>query len=546
MDTMDTEEGSPAISPGEEPTTTVAVIAPDFVSVEKNLTSLGFFTPSSNKIKDAKSKVIQFKWNLDGKWSRASVTIVPAALYGLPITADQDKWLAFQKLITDRRDAGQPLQNPIGFTSAELIRVLGKRVRTGKNYQDIGAWLDVMTATTIKSEGAVYLAGKKAYATDRFHVFDRSVSFGRELDDGTLADKNYVWLSDWQLENLNNNHVLPIDFETYKQLKNNIAKALVPLLQIWLYATASERVFEKRYSELCQHLNIREYQYLSYIRQTLSPALDELVAHKYLAGWAIEKASDDRSYKVVLRHGEKFYRDRRRRLGKNDPQGALSELAGLGERASLPPDEPVYHAERALVSRFYTERYGQPQEPSPKEIAQAGVLLAKGEAWATFLVTFAGQQGRQSGSFPNDFGGVPKCAARARVEFQARRKRDQTQSLAQARAAQAQAHAHAYQAYLLAFLQDEFAARLPDAFAAFTADETRLHTFHQRRAAKSPMSARVADAFYTGAERVRRLTEFRKEHPRCGVLDFWEWDRCCNPQKLETGQLESESQQPGV
>ena len=508
---------------------TVAVIAPDFVSVEKNLTSLGFFTPSSKKIKDAKSKVIQFKWNLDGKWSRASVTIVPAALYGLPITADQDKWLAFQKLITDRREEGKPLQNPIGFTSAELIRVLGKRVRTGKNYQDVSEWLDVMTATTIKSEGAVYLAGKKAYATDRFHVFDRSVSFGRELEDGTIADRNYVWLSDWQLENLNNNHVLPIDFETYKQLKNNISKALVPLLQIWLYATASERVFEKRYAELCQHLNIREYQYLSYIKQTLAPALDELVTHKYLAGWAIEKASDDRSYKVVLRHGEKFYRDRRRRLGKSDIEGARHLVAGQGEISFPALDEPNRHAERDLVCRFYMERYGQAQEPSVKEITQATSLLAKGAAWAVFLVEFSGRQGRQTGSFPNDFGGVLKCAARARTEYNSRNKRELTHSLDQARKAHEQAHTEAYLRYLFAFLTQEFAASLPEAFAVFTASETRTYTFHQHRSAKSPMSAQIIEDFYTDAERVRRLLDFRKERPQCGVLDFWQWDRQLNP-----------------
>ena len=52
--------------------------------------------------------------------------------------------------------------------------------------------------------------------------------------------KNYVWLSDWQLENVNNHHQLPVDFETYKKLKNDIAKTLVPLLQIWLYATRTK------------------------------------------------------------------------------------------------------------------------------------------------------------------------------------------------------------------------------------------------------------------------------------------------------------------
>ena len=49
------------------------------------------------------------------------------------------------------------------------------------------------------------------------------------MPDGTIADANYVWLSEWQLENINQNFLLPIDLFTYRQLKNHIAKALVPL-----------------------------------------------------------------------------------------------------------------------------------------------------------------------------------------------------------------------------------------------------------------------------------------------------------------------------
>ena len=52
-----------------------------------------------------------------------------------------------------------------------------------------------------------------------------------------LADANYIWLSEWQLENINQNFLLPIDLETYRKLKNHIAKALAPLIQIWLYAS---------------------------------------------------------------------------------------------------------------------------------------------------------------------------------------------------------------------------------------------------------------------------------------------------------------------
>ncbi len=288
----------------------------DFIKVEKNLTSLGFFTPTSNKVRKAKAKKVSFTRVTDGRRERVSVTIAPTVLDEAPIlpsTAHQDKYLAFQKIILDRRVDGEQITNPVAFTSAELVRELG-REKDGRLYKEISEWLDIMTATTIFSEGAVYFAGRKTYGRDRFHVFDRSVSFGHEMPDGSVADKNYVWLSEWQLENLNNNHLLPIDFESYKRLKNHIAKSLVPILQIWLYASKDEGAFEKRYDELCQYLNIKQYQHLSKIKEKLSPGLDELVACGYLASWKVDTTSDDKGYKVTLRHGKKFYRDSLKRL----------------------------------------------------------------------------------------------------------------------------------------------------------------------------------------------------------------------------------------
>lgn len=293
-----------------------AIEPADFIKVEKNLTSLGFFTPTSNKVRKAKAKKVSFTRVSDGRREKVSVTIAPTVLDETPIlpsTAHQDKYLAFQKIILDRRTEGEAIKNPVAFTSAELVRELG-REKDGRLYKEIAEWLDIMTATTIFSEGAVYFAGRKSFGRDRFHVFDRSVSFGHEMPDGTVADKNYVWLSEWQLENINNNHLLPVDFESYKRLKNHIAKSLVPILQIWLYASKDEGAFEKRYDELCQYLNIKQYQHLSKIKEKLSPGLDELVACGYLASWKLDTTSGDKSYKVILRHGKKFFRDSLKRL----------------------------------------------------------------------------------------------------------------------------------------------------------------------------------------------------------------------------------------
>jgi hypothetical protein len=149
---------------------------------------------------------------------------------------------------------------------------------------------------------------------DRFRVFDRALSFGKELDDGTIADANYVWLSAWQLENINSKFVMPIDLETYRELKNHIAKALVPLLQIWLYASHKAEAFEKRYSEVCEILTLQTYPAPSQILRQFKPSLDELAHHGYIEKWRIEKTSDKKAFKIVFFHGPKFYRDRRRRV----------------------------------------------------------------------------------------------------------------------------------------------------------------------------------------------------------------------------------------
>lgn len=326
----------------------------EFVKVEKNLNSLGFFTPSSKTIRDAKAKTISFTRTIEGKKVEAKVTIAPTAIYGLPVTADQDKYLALQKIITDIRQEKGVVKNPIGFSSSDILRLLGQ-ADAGKNYSDVHEWMKRMTATTIISEGAVYLAGRKKWAQDSFHVFDRAVTVGQELPDGSVADQNYVWLSEWQLENINSNHLLPIDFEAYKKLRSHIAKALVPMLQIWLFASVEKGSFEKRYDELCQYLNITEYKHLSKIVEKLGPALDELKSYGYISKWKIEQTSDRKAFKVVFFHGEKYHRDRRQRLGQG-------ENGGIGGDKKL-PDNPLSKDQQswvtALVEKGVLEKAAQ-------------------------------------------------------------------------------------------------------------------------------------------------------------------------------------------
>ncbi|MGH9761201.1 MAG: replication initiator protein A, partial [Blastocatellia bacterium] len=318
-----------SIELGHENTGRLLKGAARFVAVEKNLASLGFFSASSTRVNGDRKKEVMFTKLVNGRRAISKVTIVPAALYGLPITADQDKYLALQRIVTDIKSRRGTISNPVGFSTSELLKLLGQK-DAGKNYREISDWLDLMSNTGIISEGAVYIAGKKSWERDRFHVFDRAVSPGREIEPGQVADKNYVWFSEWQLQNLNNSHLLPIDYEAYRLLKNPVAKALVLHLQVWMYASSQRGVFEKSYDDLCQLLSLRRYRCLSEIERKWKPSLDELKSYGFIREWEIKPAADGKDFKVAFYDGERSNEGPESNLG-GEPVGIHSRERAEGD-----------------------------------------------------------------------------------------------------------------------------------------------------------------------------------------------------------------------
>lgn len=275
------------------------------VRVEKNVNTFGFFTPSSKRLRtSSKTVALQVRTD-DGQRVQAKATIYPAAELGLPTTADQDKYFALQKIIEQIRKQEGLVVNPVRFSSAAMIETLGM-TDGGRNYREIWEWLRRMTLTGVESEGVVYFAGRKKYARDVFHVFQRSVAMGEVLEDGAVAEENYVWLSEWQLENVNNRHTLPIDYDVYRTLQLHIAKALVPLLQIWFYASRREQCAERKYSDLCSLLGLQCFKALSRIKQQFGPSLDDLKEKGFLSTWDLTKTTDESDYKLCLWAGSAF------------------------------------------------------------------------------------------------------------------------------------------------------------------------------------------------------------------------------------------------
>ncbi len=274
----------------------------DLVRVEKSLHSLGFFASTANR--EISRTITQIFRRPDGQRIQAKAVIEGIPSLGLPTTADRDKYMALMKLALDQREIQGQLSNPIRFTGAEMIKLLRLR-KGGFHYDEINDWCKRMVATTIMSEASIYLADRKQYASDTFHVFDRVVLVGEELHDGTRSDFYHVHLSHWQLTNLNQGYLLPLDFNAYLQLSRDIAKALFGHLSVWFYASRGQAV-EKNYRDLCQLLHIRAYPHLSKARAVLEPSLQELTKIGYLAGWEFVHNSEGSDYKLTLSPGARL------------------------------------------------------------------------------------------------------------------------------------------------------------------------------------------------------------------------------------------------
>lgn len=275
----------------------------DLVRVEKSLHSLGFFASTANR--EISRTVVQIFRRPDGQKIHAKAVIEGIPSLGLPTTADRDKYMAFMKIALDQRElGGGRLNNPVHFTGADMIKLLRLR-KGGFHYDEINDWCKRMVATTIMSEASIFLADRRQYATDTFHVFDRVVLVGEELHDGTRSEFYQVYLSHWQLTNLNQGYLLPLDFNAYLKLKRDISKALFGHLSVWFYASQGQSI-EKSYPDLCQLLNIRAYPHLSKARSVLEPSLQELADIGYLSSWELQRTSRGSDFKLMLSPGNRL------------------------------------------------------------------------------------------------------------------------------------------------------------------------------------------------------------------------------------------------
>ena len=279
-----------------------------YIPAEVFLEHLGFFTPSSKRIRgiSTKEKVVGEKRAVDGTTQPITVCIRASAGLGLPITADLDYYRGFLHLLDDaiRRDG--KLRLPLSAPTNTLLRAAGKPCNT-RTWHEVRTWLTRMTLTGI--EGGVFNA-KTGTFREGFvgTVFHQVATTGDVLKNGQRAETNYIWPAAWFLSNYLRGYVRRIDLALHRRLRKPIAKALYPLLSTGWYA-ATGQAYRKRYRGLCHEFLLTAYRQLSRIRQQLDPAHHELQHEGLLKKWTYHKAAANDDWVITYWPGSKFFQE---------------------------------------------------------------------------------------------------------------------------------------------------------------------------------------------------------------------------------------------
>jgi hypothetical protein len=302
------------------------------IPAEVFLETLGFFTPSSKRLRGiyTKEKTVGARVEADGTTRLIQTKISANHELGLPITADLDYYRAFLKILADTLEREGRLRLPLAVPTKQLLRYTAKTDGI-KTRREVRTFLKKMVLTGI--EGGVYQAKTQDF-TEGFvtTVFRQVVVRGETMRHGQIAETNYVWPAAWFLANYLRGYVRRVDLAFHNRLRKPIAKALYPLLATGWYESGGH-LHEKRYAALCAEFLLATHRALSLVKQQLDPAHQELHDHHFLDRWAYRPAADAQDWILCYWPGKKFFEDYT--VGADWQQRAIPRQASQGVAGRL-------------------------------------------------------------------------------------------------------------------------------------------------------------------------------------------------------------------
>jgi hypothetical protein len=314
------------------------LITPEYIPAEVFLENMGFFTPSSKRIKGiyVKEKKVGEKINADGTRTTLKVEISANHKLGLPVTSDLDYYRAFLKICDEVVDHHGRFHLPIQVPTTKLLRYAGKP-ESSRRWKEVRDWFGRMTGTLV--EGSVFQAKTKHYLLSfKGTVLSQVITSGDRMKNGQVAETNYAWPAPWFLSNYFYGHLRLIDLEFHKWLRKPIAKSLYPLLETGWYASGGEP-YSKSYNTLCEEFLLSRHRELSLIKQQLDPAHKELKNGGFLARREYRKSAAEGDWIITYVPGKKFFAEQQAREERREIAEQIEK--GVKDSALPSPTDPA-------------------------------------------------------------------------------------------------------------------------------------------------------------------------------------------------------------
>ena len=305
-----------------------------------------------------------------------------ATLYPGPLA--RAAHIAFLSILTEE---GLPAKQPLQWSWRDLCRRMGIAYsgRTGEHLKE--AVLST-AGIVIFSEHALYSkpSGQRIKTQEEaLHLYDRVSFVGSELPDGTTADANELWLSDWYRQNIDALYTAPLDYQLWRFLEGQsaIASRLYEFLLLNFYGPVP--VLRINYETLTQFLPVHAEKYLSAAKRQMQAAFQLLTDLHIIAKaeWAVSHGS---LAQLHLYRGSVLptVQEGRHGLPPASPE-QIPDVIALKELRNLRP------AEWQLMAEFYRVWTGEHlHRPTGKELSQAQALVTEfGLTRARSLIQFA-------------------------------------------------------------------------------------------------------------------------------------------------------------
>ena len=249
---------------------------PKIINTEVNLLIFPFF------ILERKSKKLETEYKDIVKRGNKKIEIIwnvsANTKYGYPGLFDREVHKVIEQIISEILKKDGEIKNPISFSIYDLCNRMGITTSGGKNYRKVKEALERIRMTGIKSEGAFYHKGKKEWISKVFGLYDSIIFRGAQLEDGSIAEKNLLYLGNIYLQSLNSFNIKPIDYTYWRSLESKIASRLYEILGIKFYGVRNKKegFIRYKYSTLCQLLPVTPHSYISSAKRQLNPGNNEL------------------------------------------------------------------------------------------------------------------------------------------------------------------------------------------------------------------------------------------------------------------------------